>query len=253
MKKLIVIVLSALIMVSCTNNSNTETDSLENSTEEEPVYVNDNAAAYDEIPLEETPESPEVAVLPSSECTHITSYHLFIASLIDYVGIEEFEQWLDAQNHEEKNIVNFVRYFNIPKEVFEEHYNYTTNYYTHDYDIDIIYSENEKAIEEYFRAGDASTERLANKDCLHGLKVRLRYDAGLEIQNINYRKVSVKKFVELAGKNADESIAKYLRESNASFKTDDSIFWDELLSIDDPYESDEYFLKNIIISVDEGY
>lgn len=217
MKKLVLIMLSALIMVSCANNS-AEINSSESGGHEYGGII---------------------------ECEHTISYHSISYTLIDYVGNEEFDKWTDSQNYESTNIVNFIRDFNIPKEVFIEYYNETINYYTHDYDIDLIYSDDDEAIEEYFRDKEASEERLAKKSNLFELKSWICYDAGIE--NINYRKVSVKELVELAGRSADESIAKSINANTASFKTDGSIFWDELLSIDDPYESDDYFLKNVIV------
>lgn len=229
MKKLFMLSLSVLILTSCANLQNSETEQYKASESEYNEYGG------------------------IIECEHTISYHSFTSTIIDYVGREEFGEWCEEKSTDEGfcediNIKNFIRDFNIPKEVYYADYFETSNYYTHDIDIDILYSDDE-AIEEYFRDKDASEERIEKKDSLYELKSRLRYAAGID--NINYRKTSVKELVELAGRSADESIAQSLNASNASFKMDDSIFWDELLSIDDPYESDEYFIKNVIVDSDD--
>lgn len=234
MKKPLLILLSALMLASCAGKNAEVTNNQETVSSESGMK-----------------ECGDII-----ECEHTISYHSINSTLIDYVGQEEFNKWCASRSNpdpyamsEDINIVNFIRDFNIPKDVFISDYYDTMDYYMEDYDIDLIYSDDDKAIEEYFRDKDASEERIERKVSLFELKSWICYDAGIE--NTNYRKTSVKELVELAGRSADESIAKSLNASNASFKMDDSIFWDELLSIDDPYESDEYFIKNVIVDSDD--
>lgn len=90
------------------------------------------------------------------------SYHAFIDEFIDYVGEEAFYAWVEKTKelslkeasedckYKYTNISQFIKDFNIPKEDFLKLCDNTAGYYTHDYNVDILYSGDDKLIDEYY-------------------------------------------------------------------------------------------------------
>ncbi|MBQ8524843.1 MAG: hypothetical protein IJ457_09495 [Clostridia bacterium] len=84
-------------------------------------------------------------------------YHNFAGSLIDYVGQDKFDEWLESVSETEDlsedcpcnaNIKNFIDYFDIPYEVFVVKGNLTGHL---EYDPEILYFGTEEEIEAHFR------------------------------------------------------------------------------------------------------
>ncbi len=53
---------------------------------------------------------------------HTSWYYYIDYQLIEYVGIPEFEAWLESVPDEGQNIIDFVEHFNITREIFENVY-----------------------------------------------------------------------------------------------------------------------------------
>ena len=109
-----------------------------------------------ESSAQETSDPEEIACWE-----HNPIYHSIDNSLIQYVGQEEFDAWLDIMQKEpesELNIVNFVNYFQIPQEAFRsttrdgisaEYLAENGSLYS-DEMIDAIYSEDQRTINRVF-------------------------------------------------------------------------------------------------------
>lgn len=105
------------------------------------------------------------------KCNHeVQSYHTISGALVDYIGNDIVISWVEKMNsintNDEfcashyANIYNFVRDFNISRDVFEElHYKYS--YYTENYNIELIYGDNVDEFEKYYL--DESNNIEANK------------------------------------------------------------------------------------------
>ena len=84
------------------------------------------------------------------------SYHAISGDLIQQVGFNEFDAWtkITNDNLELSNIVEFVKYFEFDKLLFQSLINTKTSlYYRFDYNIDVIYSEDTYLIEKYYTSG----------------------------------------------------------------------------------------------------
>lgn len=109
-----------------------------------------------ESSAQETSDPEEIACWE-----HNPIYHSIDNSLIQYVGQEEFDAWLDIMQKEpesELNIVNFVNYFQIPQEAFRSttregisaEYLAENGPLYSDEMIDAIYSEDQRTINRVF-------------------------------------------------------------------------------------------------------
>ncbi len=49
-------------------------------------------------------------------------YYIIDRRLIEYVGVDEFEDWLDAVSDTEQNIIEFIDHFGITREIYEDIY-----------------------------------------------------------------------------------------------------------------------------------
>ncbi|MBR6776438.1 MAG: hypothetical protein IKM27_01690 [Clostridia bacterium] len=52
-------------------------------------------------------------------------YYRIDRLLIEYVGVDEFEKWLDEKEDVDQNILDFVKYFGITREIYEDIYRET--------------------------------------------------------------------------------------------------------------------------------
>ncbi len=100
--------------------------------------------------------TPLYASMNSLEnCRHVEGYHTIPGGLVRFVGGgEAVEQKFTEiyKDTEAYNVVNFIKVFDISKEDFTNmvnSYNMQLNETT-PYDIDIMYSDDDKAIDKYF-------------------------------------------------------------------------------------------------------
>jgi len=114
----------------------------------------------------------------SLQCIHTTEYdesfHTYPPDIPGYVTIDEFNKWheLDYKKTPEcpyygQNIYEYIKYFSIPRDVFEKYYYDGFTYYYYDYNLDLLYGGDEDAVYEYYaRSGERhilekrSAERL---------------------------------------------------------------------------------------------
>lgn len=109
---------------------------------------------------------------------HGHEWHAFPSVLTEYIGDEAFMEWFDSNKYintktecayPDGSLYEVVREFNIPKEIFEElYYGEGGCYYTYVWNIDLIYSDDEKAADEYYRDKDRLSI-LASKKCSFGV------------------------------------------------------------------------------------
>ena len=121
-------------------------------------------------------------------CTiHSRAAHSFTDALIKYVGEENFDEWIkdasmspisDGCRNPEYTVYECIKYFNIPKEVFEE-INLKECYNVFYYDVDILYSGDDNAVEEFFRDKDTAQKVIDKRLAFNEIKLRI-YNKYLE-------------------------------------------------------------------------
>lgn len=146
------------------------------------------------------------------------SYHTFDNTLIEYVGIDKYNEWLenalkakavDDCSFGKANIYNFVHDFNISREMFADlYYNQATsyvsgNYYSTWYDLDLLYNGTEEEYSALYKEkGEEISAEISGKYVESMLKRYLLEKYG----NKDARKVNCTQF----------SIAEFVYENNIS-------------------------------------
>ena len=83
-------------------------------------------------------------------------YYLIDSLLIEYVGVDEFEKWLEEKEDIDQNILDFVEHFGITREIYEDIYRetcynqYTGNWSMLPYNADYLFGTPEMQ-DEYFK------------------------------------------------------------------------------------------------------
>lgn len=162
-----------------TNNTNkNETDVniiKEDSDAESTTFIQDEVSENNEI---------GIGYLNSDYCDHIVvsfhipggyvyddSYHNVSGELINYIGYDNFAQWNDGiTSDEDFNIINLIHDFNISQETFETILDNTYTGYFFDYNLDIIYSNNEKTIQDYYTSGMNRIGEILSKKYISFIK-----------------------------------------------------------------------------------
>ena len=139
-----------------------------------------NETVIETITIDEVATEFHDVCCETEECVHSvygmeSSYHDLLYDYVEYVGRENFDKWLEeAFKISESinspdckfsycNIYNFIKDFNIPREVFEDIYNKSVAYYLRDYNIDILYCGDINKIEEYYRTGETRQEEMTKR------------------------------------------------------------------------------------------
>lgn len=98
-------------------------------------------------------------------CRHIRSFHSIPGEISDLVEREALRNWRESVNINTsgthnfdcptwyRSIVEFVRYFDIQREDFQAVLDNTREYYVFGFNLDIIYSDDDELIDEYFSTG----------------------------------------------------------------------------------------------------
>ncbi|MBQ4055103.1 MAG: hypothetical protein IJD17_05255 [Clostridia bacterium] len=174
MKRIIALLLLLLMLfnlASCNNSSNeTEIDgtyieSIDDTllkADEVDQPSNDTEEINDSDPAD-TEENSYSANGGTGDCTvHSVVYHGFPYDLIETIGEEKFDNWLEnckkkSEDYNDNgciyasNIYDFVHDLNIPKEAFVDFYNRSGYYYLRDYDIDLLYDGTAEENDAYYR------------------------------------------------------------------------------------------------------
>ncbi|MCR5263077.1 MAG: hypothetical protein K6D94_04330 [Clostridiales bacterium] len=193
----------------------TETDS-ENVTESETVETI-TETSFEPAPaiVETEPPSPAVPAqaaradetIPAdpavgggeNTCIHAgvfnDSFHTFDLSLIELVGGEQFDEWISENTGKPSkwftsdecragpiNIYEFIKHFDIDRETFEKLYYHSDSLYSKDYNIDLLYGDDEQAVYEYYSHGGNYAEMMYRR-VDHSIKGRLIQYIGVERYN----------------------------------------------------------------------
>lgn len=116
-------------------------------------------------------------------CIHASvfndSFHSFSVELIKHVTSEKFDEWINLDHKVTNecpyygvNIYEFIKYFNISKDVFSDLYYNTSTYYNHDYNINLLYSDNVDEIYKYYENG-GNYEEFKKRSLDHAVKIDL--------------------------------------------------------------------------------
>ena len=116
---------------------------------------------------------------------HDISYHGFSDILIDYIGYDRFIEWVNSVNtpqydndclYPDCTIYNFIKTFNIPREYLAEIYINSTDYYSDIWNFDLLYSDNEKAVDEFYRNVEGLQTIEQKRHCLWMMKIDIKND-----------------------------------------------------------------------------
>ena len=124
MKNVALILLASLLslgmMASCESTSNTSSDNTDVSSTMENTESSESSKIQEDISSETQDENNATGGTADACTLHAWNYHSIIGELINYVGSEAFENWLDTVSGEEMNIVRFVNDFQIDSATFDE-------------------------------------------------------------------------------------------------------------------------------------
>ena len=130
-------------------------------------YLNDLAPDVDSLEIETEPNLyAEFGIGGSSESVYARVFITIPGALIQYVGSENFNDWLDTVQAEHPddytgqyiNLYEFIRYFGIGREAFEEIYYTSNDYYAWEYDLDMLFSDDAEAVYDYYRVENYGAE-----------------------------------------------------------------------------------------------
>lgn len=126
-----------------------------------------------------------------------SSFHSIPSALSDYVGSDKFSEWYNSTQAEDVsdpgiscgrycNIKNFIRDFQLPREVFERFLTNENAAYQCDYDLDILYGGTDAEIDEYYLNTEARLGKVLRNRFISSLKsvmleyLRAQTDGGME-------------------------------------------------------------------------
>lgn len=99
------------------------------------------------------------------------SFHSFSYNLAKLVTFEKFDEWVNIEYESTyecpyygSNIYEFIKYFALSREAFSNMYYTTDTYYTHDYNIDILYGGSEDEICNYYECGGDHEEMIRRSE-----------------------------------------------------------------------------------------
>lgn len=154
--------------------SNTNKD-LENNTLQSLIEKNDIEISNDNLTIGGDSNYCCHDVMIDENFNYDNSYHSIPSELIFYIGENNFNQWIEKIKSYTLNeingcndyctIINFIRDFNIPYDIFNYYMESTSMYYHYDYNLNVIYSDDDKIIEQYYtsdRIDDITKKRFIN-------------------------------------------------------------------------------------------
>lgn len=187
MKKIILSFTAILLicsLISC-NTQIKENDTTDNQTTDDPniekIVETDmtddqtadapNIEVIEEIDItgDQTADDPNIGgSIPDTEFRD--SFILLSDTLSHIIDVDKLPEWENAiqevvdsgieDPYLYDNIYEFIRFFEIPREEFEELYYSTNLYYMYDYDFDLLYSDDvDKVYEYYKKENDDFTKR----------------------------------------------------------------------------------------------
>ena len=148
----------------------------------------------------ESDSEPKVNGGPELCTIHSIDFHSFTGKMIEYVGEERFNEWLDSCDGKLSgiegclyyaNISRFIKYFNIPRNVFEELYYGTMDFYFSDYNVGILYGSDEETISQYYASYSDRKEERDKYSSLGEIKIAI-FENAMASKNIK-----MKEFIEM--------------------------------------------------------
>lgn len=195
-----------------------ETDCLEENNDSDFLSSGNDAVLSDE------PVCGGVTLCP----VHPVEFHSYSSILINYVGGDVFAEWIaDNDNMVPTiegctyygNIYRFIHDFKVPREFFESMYYGTPMYYYEDHNVDLLYGDDEEAVNQYYLSYLDRTEEREKYQSFGEIKYRLVEYASastdLKMQSFfdeycNGHTIadwSISDFVEVTGISKDELIS----------------------------------------------
>ena len=199
----------------CTACGKTETPQVTENTTETTTSAEATSAA---------PESTqtEATLPPASGGTgicgvHAEAYHSYPQPWLDYVGMDAFIAWNQAEHdahgadengcpYPTTNAYTFIHTFNYPKERFIEEYN-THPFVDYDYQVDLLYGDDPAAVDAYYREG-ANWHTAQAEEAMHlrDMKWNLidKYPDKLR-DYVNWKEHSLLEMLEIVGINLSDA------------------------------------------------
>lgn len=155
---------------------------------------------------------------------HPLEFHSYNYLLISYVGNENFAEWVETNSNLTStiegcpyygNIYRFIQHFDIPREVFEANYYGTPIYYYEDHNVELLYGENENAVNQYYMSYVEREEEREKFSSLGDIKIGIVEYARLSAEE------NMKVFYETHCKDkmiVDWSIADFVRTTGIKKK-----------------------------------
>ena len=221
---LFTLLLAACLLVTACGKA--ETPPLTENTTETTTSAEATSAAPESTQTEETlpPASGGTGICG----VHAEAYHSYPQPWLDYVGMDAFIAWNQAEHdahgadgngcpYPTTNAYTFIHTFNYPKERFIEEYN-THPFVDYDYQVDLLYDSNPKAVEYYYRVTYLQDESKHNEIMqFRQLKHKLYnlYPDKLEDYN-NWKTHSLLEMLEIVGIDLSDVQAMTAQAASAS-------------------------------------
>ena len=231
----------ALLLAACllvTACGKTETPPLTENT----TSADTTEASQTTLP----PETTEATLPPASGGTgicgvHAEAYHSYPQPWLDYVGMDAFIAWNQAEHdahgadengcpYPTTNAYTFIHTFNYPKERFIEEYN-THPFVDYDYQVDLLYGDDATAVDAYYREGtNWHTAQAEEAMHLRDMKWNLidKYPDKLR-DYVNWKEHSLLEMLEIAG--IDLNDAQALSAQDASLNEDLPLHFDAVATM----------------------
>lgn len=215
----------------------------------ETPQVTENTTSADTTEASQTtlpPETTEATLPPASGGTgicgvHAEAYHSYPQPWLDYVGMDAFIAWNQAEHdahgadengcpYPTTNVYTFIHTFNYPKERFIEEYN-THPWVNYDYQIDLLYGDDPAAVDAYYREGtNWHTAQAEEAMHLRDMKWNLidKYPDKLR-DYVNWKEHSLLEMLEIVG--IDPSDAQALTAQDASLNEDLPLHFDAVAAM----------------------
>ena len=109
------------------------------------------------------------------------NFHYISGTLAEYIGMDKFNEWIEKTNKEtdfdnkicgnpDQSVVGLIQYFNISRDEMEWIFAHSRLYYDKDCNLDIIYSGDEKLINEYYGNPHERISIFLNRNIIGSLK-----------------------------------------------------------------------------------
>lgn len=223
----------------CTACGKTETPPLTENTTETTTSAEATSAAPESTQTEETlpPASGGTGICG----VHAEAYHSYPQPWLDYVGMDAFIAWNQAEHdahgadengcpYPTTNAYTFIHTFNYPKERFIEEYN-THPWVNYDYQIDLLYGDDPAAVDAYYREGtNWHTAQAEEAMHLRDMKWNLidKYPDKLR-DYVNWKEHSLLEMLEIAG--IDLSDVQAMTAQGASLNGDLPLHFDTVAAL----------------------